>query len=116
MNFFSLARRFDSRPMFSDVAFQENYVKANNMVASIWSLVSIQDVGLSDKQGEDLLELTKSNIIVEHRTKMALGGVKTFDDIRHVINRNGTAQSTVKQRTPEWFEANGEYQEWIAII
>jgi hypothetical protein len=86
------------------------------MVASIWSLLSIQDVGLSDVQGEDLLELTKSNIIIEHRTKMALRGVKSFDDVRHVINRNGTAQTTVKQRTPEWFEANGEYDEWISMM
>lgn len=98
------------------MAFRENYVKANTMVASIWSLLSIQDVGLSDVQGEDLLELTKSNIIIEHRTKMALRGVKSFDDVRHVINRNGTAQTTVKQRTPEWFEANGEYDEWISMM
>jgi hypothetical protein len=94
--------------MFSNVPLEENYIQANNLLASIWSLASIHDVGLTEMQWKDLLELTLSDVVVENRTRAALRGVTTLDDLQHIVNLNGTAQSTAEHKTQEWFEAKGK--------
>ena len=100
--------RFMTRPAFADLAMSEHFSQANNIIASIWSMISIPNVGITGIQGEDLLELAKLSVVKEHRTKMALRSVRTIEDIAHAVNRNGTAQFTVQPRSLEWFEEHGE--------
>eukprot|EP00980_Cylindrotheca_fusiformis_P022171 scaffold9072_cov106-Cylindrotheca_fusiformis.AAC.4 len=41
------------------------------------------------------------------RTRTALTGIESFDDIRVIMERNGTAMATTKPRSNEWLEQNG---------
>ena len=100
-------RRFTSRTIFRDVALAEHYNQANSLLSSIWSLISVDGTEFSEIQGQDMLKLAKSNLVHEHRTKMALRSITSLDDIQHVINLNGTAQTTVEQRSMDWFEKHG---------
>lgn len=101
-------RRFTSRTIFKDVALAEHYNQANSLLSSIWSLTSVEGTEFSEIQGQDMLKLAKANLVHEHRTKMALRSITSLDDIQHVINRNGTAQTTVEQRSLDWFEKHGK--------
>jgi len=106
---------FMTRPAFADLAMSEHFSQANNIIASIWSMISIPNVGITGIQGEDLLELAKLSVVKEHRTKMALRSVRTIEDIAHAVNRNGTAQFTVQPRSLEWFEEHGQCIDHIYV-
>lgn len=42
------------------------------------------------------------------RTRTALLGIESYDDIQTVMERNGTAMATTQPRSNEWLEENGE--------
>jgi hypothetical protein len=57
-----------------------------------------------------LLQVIRNRIMTadRHRTRTALGAIKTLDDLTHVVDRNGTAHATVVAKPIEWLDKNGE--------
>lgn len=104
-----LSVRFVSRDDFADVPVGINWMESNTVLASLWSLSQLQNAELGIDQTMAFLDLVKETVVDKHRTRMALESVGSIDDLRRVIERNGTAAATMEIRTQEWFDEHGRY-------
>uniref|UniRef100_A0A7S1GRS0 SET domain-containing protein n=1 Tax=Cyclophora tenuis TaxID=216820 RepID=A0A7S1GRS0_CYCTE len=105
---------FEDRAQFADVPLSNNFIAANRVAASLWQLTAL-DGGLNAGQTEDLMSTIRESFVGEHRTKMALSQIEQIDDLKVVLERNGTAQATVKKRSQEWFDKHGQCLDHIYV-
>jgi hypothetical protein len=103
--------RWLGRPQFAEVPMKKNFDEAGGILASVWSLLaSIEAAAIKEKDISTLLRLIRDRLIDPTliRTKSALNGVQSIDDLQHAFGRNGTARATVQARSPEWLDENGK--------
>ena len=98
---------FSSRAYLGKVPLSSNYLEANEIVASLVSMSDGPDAGLDEGSATDLLNIVKENIIEEERTRGVLSAYEAFQGTERVIKRNGTAEATTENMSPEWLEENG---------
>ena len=72
-------------------------------------MASLDNVTMHAEVVEGLLQTIREHVlkIDHHRTRMALSAIQTLDDLRNVLERNGTAAATVEAKSSEWLEENG---------
>eukprot|EP00547_Thalassionema_nitzschioides_P014871 CAMPEP_0194250442 /NCGR_PEP_ID=MMETSP0158-20130606/23056_1 /TAXON_ID=33649 /ORGANISM="Thalassionema nitzschioides, Strain L26-B" /LENGTH=1173 /DNA_ID=CAMNT_0038987265 /DNA_START=46 /DNA_END=3570 /DNA_ORIENTATION=- len=99
---------FTGRKQFDDVPVHKNWLHANQILASLWSLFGPEYANFSENEVIGLLEVVKQAGVDEHRTRMALSPIHTAKELVRVIERNGTAQATTQTRSQEWFEKHGQ--------
>lgn len=102
-------RWFTGRVQFNDVPVRKNWLEANRIFASLWSLFGPEYSELNEQEVMSLLDIIKRGLVYEHRTRMALDTVHNMKELIHVIERNGTAQATMQRRSQEWFEKHGMF-------
>lgn len=105
----SVFHRFQGREGYlGRVPLSLNYKEANEIVSSVVGLVSGQGSNLNENEAMDLMEIIKRDILVDDRTKVIFKSLKTLDDVKEVMVKNGTAETTTEKRSIEWLEENGE--------
>jgi hypothetical protein len=102
--------RFEDRSYFSDVPVTKNWKEVNKLLSSVWMLSNLEGVELTRNQVMSFLDVLKDAVVGEHRTKMALNTVKTYEGFMQVIARNGAAQATFDFKTKDWLKENGTSQ------
>lgn len=108
------------RPAFQDVPLSNDWEKSNQIMAMLWALTINNDNDSFWKESEiiDFLDLIKQTIFTEddqHRTKVALSTVSSMEELSHVIERNGTAQSTMQVRSQQWLSENGHCLDHVYV-
>lgn len=103
--------RFVQRKQFNDVPLKKHFMHANDILAAIWSLVALDDAAVQGRNIPILLQVIRDRVIDQPRTRSALSSIKTPDDLRHIVGRNGTAQATVEAKSINWLEKYGEPSE-----
>lgn len=98
---------FNRRAHLKHVPLKANYLEANRVVASLFSLSSKKDSGIEAGKIAELLQLVKSDIVDNKKTKQVLESLQSVEDLRLVMSRNGTAEATTERKSPEWLEKNG---------
>jgi len=98
---------FSAREGLKHNPFSANYLEANQIIASSFSLSIHQEIKIENKQVEELLQMIKNNAVFDERTKLVLSSVESFSQIEDIIIQNGSAESTTETRSLEWLEENG---------
>ena len=105
----------DSRESFQEVPLERNYEHVDIVAGSLYSLLNVENSSIPRRWISQLVTTLQSYGIENRRTKMALNFINNYDKLSHVIQRNGTARSTVTKRSQEWFEHNGFCQDNIYL-
>jgi len=61
------------------------------------------------------MSLVKKNLLISEKEKTSLSLVNTFEDLKNVVEKNGTAEMTVETRSLEWLKENGACQDYIYV-
>jgi hypothetical protein len=102
--------RFLSRPEFGDIAVSYHYKQANNILASIWGMISVGSLPIIRKsEVSDVISFVTRAVIEDQRTLSALKYINGWKDLENVIAKNGTAQATMELRSLDWLEEHGAY-------
>jgi hypothetical protein len=107
---FCILDRFLKRAQFEDVPLKIHFKEANEIVAAVWSLVTLEGASLKERDVPAFLKLIRDRLVDRDspRTRSALAPINNLDDLRHVVERNGTALATVTARSPAWLEEHGK--------
>ena len=70
-------------------------------------LSNLKGAELTHQQIISFLDVLKEAVVGDHRTKMALNTVKTYEHFMQVIARNGAAEATFDFKTKDWLKENG---------
>jgi hypothetical protein len=89
------------------VPVTRNWKEVNKLLSSVWKLSNLEGVELAHNQTISFLDVLKEAVVGEHRTKMALNTVKTYENFKKVIARNGAAEATFDFKTKDWLKENG---------
>lgn len=107
---------FRGRSEYAEIPLSDNYKDANEILASIWAFVSTAYILDDENSISRLLSLMTHFVEKDNvRTKSAIDTVRTLDDLRHVVARNGTAEATVAPRSQQWLETNGYCQDHLYV-
>lgn len=98
---------FRSRKHLGSVPLSANYLEANRIVASLMSLTFTEGSSLSGEELTALLDLVKTSVVEQEKTSVVLASIKTPEDLRQIMSKNGTAEATVEKKSLEWLEENG---------
>ena len=99
--------RFEHREEFKDLPLKRDFAVADRVVSSLWSTTVQKGAQVTDRNVAGLLKVVKETVISHPRPKKALDSFPTMDEVRLAFEKEGTAQTTVDPRTPEWLEENG---------
>lgn len=100
---------FRYRPNLKDVPLSENFRRANFVVASIWTFLSINQVDDAIIFFASLLSIIKERFVekTDARTSSVFKGINVIQDFYQIIERGGTAEATVQVRSEDWLARNG---------
>ena len=94
---------------------RENYREANRILGAVWAMSSLERSKIDESVVPSFMETIRTHLVpkARPRTISALRAVENFDNLRHIVTRNGTAEATVVARSQEWLEENGKL--WVCI-
>lgn len=95
------------RPKFKDVPLFQNFREVDQIVGAVWSLLQLEGAAIDRSDVSHILTYVQKALISSHRTTMAMLNVLDVDSLDHVLERNGTAKTTVQARSQDWFEESG---------
>jgi hypothetical protein len=101
---------FLGREQFAEVPMKGDFGEADTILAAVWSLASMDGSLMKDKDIPVFLRLIRDRLLDPSRIriKSALNAAQSKKDLRHIVERNGTATATVQSRLPEWLDENGK--------
>ena len=99
--------RFLRRKGFEGVHLSKNFRQGDHILALLWSMYTLEGASLQKDTVEEVIQIFQNHVVQGLRTQNVLAAFKSFDDIQHVIKRNGTAMATIEPRSDEWLEKNG---------
>ena len=99
--------RFLQREDFNDVPLKENFHQADQIIALLWSMLTLEGASLQRHHLTRLLEFFQRYLVQNRRTRTALLAMESLEDIQRVFDRNGTAMATIEPRSNDWLEDNG---------
>ena len=107
---FRIFDRFRRRKQFADVPLKMNFKEGDEILAAVWSLVTLEGASLKERDVPAFLNVIRDRLVHRDRprTRSALAPINNLDDLRHIVARNGTAQATVAARSTAWLEENGK--------
>lgn len=104
---FFIILRFLQRKDFDGMPLKDNFHQADNIIALLWSMLTLEGASLQKHHLKLLLEFFQRYLVQNRRTRTALSAIESFEDIQRVFDRNGTAMATIEPRSNDWLEDNG---------